>query len=142
MKQSTKAELYLYDLNKNTKNQITRYPSEVQPLGQYPYYASPARWNDATNKISYSSSFNEKSVIKSIDTSGGGNRHLTQNNVKAVWHDVSPDGQWITFDGKLNFKADSTTTQIFLMNFDKRSTKRITRGSGYKQGPVFVMGLN
>jgi len=141
LSKSIEAELYLYDINAKTNTQLTTYPKDAQPIGNYQYRASPPRWNDKSNMISYSSSFDDQSVIKSATHLGEAMRNLTQKNVKAMWHDISADGEWLTFDGQLDFKADSTTTQIFLMNFDKRSSSSITSGAGYKLGPVFVKGV-
>lgn len=137
-KNANKAELYLYNLNTKSNTRLTHYPENAKTFGQYQYHAGPARWNDKLDLISYSSSYDGKSLIKSVTAIGEDKRKLTQSNVKAVWHDISPDGEWITFDGQLDFKSDSATTQIFIMNFDKRSTTSLTRGSGYKHGPVFV----
>lgn len=133
-----KAELYIYDLNTKTQKKLTTYPPDGKTFGHFQYYAGPPRWNDVTHKISYSSSNNKQSNIRSIDSTGLNKTKLTHGNINAVWHDISNDGRWIAFDGQLNFKADSATTQIFVTNVEKRSTNKITNGSGYKQGPVFV----
>lgn len=133
-----KAELYIYNLQNKTKKKLTTYPSNGKTFGHFQYYAGPPRWNDATNMISYSSSNNDQSNIRAIDTTGANKNKITHGNIKAVWHDITTDGRWMAFDGQLNFKADSATTQIFLTNVEKRSTNKITNGKGYKQGPVFV----
>lgn len=132
------SELYLYNLKTTSSSKITSYPTDGNLFGHLQYYANPPRWNNRTNEISYSTSFNNNSIIKSIDLIKKTNNPITHKNIKAVWHDISDNGQWLTYDGQLNFKADSNTTQIFLMDFEKRSTKKLTKGSGYKQGPVFV----
>ncbi len=138
LNEAHKAELYIYDLQTKSKRQLSTYPKDGKTFGHFQYYAGPPRWNDIENRISYSSSNNEKSIINSVNTKGAETKKLTRGNIKAIWHDISLDGKWIAFDGQLDFKADSTTSQIFISNFEKRSSRKITSGSGYKQGPVFV----
>lgn len=133
-----RAELYLYDLNTKERKQLTQYPEDGKPFGHFLYYAGPPRWNDSMDRISFSSSNKGKSIIHSVDIEGKNNKKLTRGNIKAIWHDITTDGKWIAFDGQLDFKADSTTSQIFISNFEKRNTIKITNGSGYKQGPVFL----
>jgi len=135
---ATMAELYQYDMKTKANKKLTNYPKDGKTFGNYQYHAGPPRWNNKTNVISYSSSSNGTSVIKSVTPKGEAKRKLTQHNVKAVWHDISSDGEWMVFDGQLDFKADSNTTQIFITNYKTRNTKSITRGNGYKQGPVFI----
>ncbi len=135
---SNEAELYSYHLETGEKNRITKYADSSSTFGHYQYHASPPRWNKHLNKITYSSSSNGESNIKAIDLQKQEPKTLTQRNVKSIWHDISSNGKYMAYDGQLDFKADSTTSQIFIMDFDKRSSKKITVGHGYKQGPVFV----
>ena len=138
LSKSNEAELYSFNLKTHQKRKISKYPEDALTFAQYKYHASPPRWNPQYGKITYSSSLNNTSKIKAIDTLKMKSKSLTQGNVKAVWHDISPDGKLLAFDGQLDFKADSITTHIFIMDFENRSAKRLTNGSGYKQGPVFV----
>lgn len=131
-------ELYTYNLITQEKIKITQYPQNDSTFGIFQYRASPARWNDKLGKITYSSSRNGQSKIMSIETDSYKTKSLTQGNVKSVWHDVSPDGQFLVFDGQLDYKADSTTSHIFIMDFKNRNSKRITKGSDFKWAPVFV----
>lgn len=138
LSKSNKAELYSFNLATQEKQRITKYPANASTFDHYQYYAGPPRWNPKYGKITYSSSSNGHSKIKAIDNIELKPKSLTQRNVKAIWHDISPDGRYLAFDGQLDLKADSATSHIFIMDFDLRSANKLTIGNGYKQGPVFV----
>lgn len=135
---TNEAELYRYNLKTLEKVKITKSPPNTMTFGKHQYHASPPRWNSEYGKITYSSSVNQLSTIKSLDLQERTSQSITQRNVKAIWHDISADGKYLVYDAQLDFKADSTTTQIFVMDFEKRNARRLTIGPGYKQGPVFV----
>lgn len=132
------AELYSMTLQTKEVIKITSYPSNGKTFAQYQYYAGPPRWNQALGKITYSSSNNGHSLIKSLDPIGTPPKSLTQKNLQSVWHDISPEGRYLAFDGQLDYRADSTTSNIYIMDFEKRNAKKLTVGRGFKQGPVFI----
>ena len=138
LSRSNEAELYSFNLTSQEKKKITNYPPNTSTFGNFQYYAGPPRWSPKYGKITYSSSSNNHSRIKAIDTIKIKPKSLTGHNIKSIWHDISPDGRYLTFDGQLDFKADSASSDIFIIDFDLRSATKLTIGNGYKQGPVFV----
>ena len=135
---SQEAELYSFNLATGEKKRITNHIGKASNIDDPLYWAGPARWNPRNDKITYSSNFKNISTIISMDITEKKTKSLTQKNVKAIWHDVSPDGNFLAYDGQLDFKADSATTHIFIMDFEKCTSKKLTSGDKFKQGPVFV----
>lgn len=130
-------ELYIINADGSGMRQLTHYPPDDTLSQWYQYHAGPPVWEPNRNVITFNSVQGGFSSIFEIKPDGTGQRKLTPDSLSATWHDWSPDGKWLVFDGYI--RSDTVRNyDIFLMNYEARTIQRVTTDTLYQQAPVFV----
>lgn len=128
-------EIWVMTLKGGAMRQVSRYPSDEIGENQHFYHAGPPRWEPNRNLISFMSFQDSTYDIYTVCPDGSDLRRLTPHDFNYGWHDWSPDGSQIVYDGS-NVKNENY--DIYLMNADGTGIRRLTTDSTYEQSPVFV----
>lgn len=130
-------EIFVADADGSNPVQITTYPADDPDRKSYGYHAGPPRWHPGGEFITYQSKQNGKYMLYAVTPDGNKQWKLRENNeLNEGWHDWSPDGKWLAFEG---FNDDQSEFNIYLVNWDTKETKRLTDNEKlYLQAPVFV----
>ena len=133
---TTHEELYLMNDDGRGLTQLTRYPEDDPSAKEFGYKAGSAKWHPTENFVSYVSKQDGRNSIFAITPDGARQWKLIDNPDSEGWHDWSPDGKWLVYNGS---DAEETQYQIFLMNWSTKETKQLT-DSTYKSqlAPVFL----
>ena len=133
---STHEELFLMNEDGSELTQLTHYPEANPSAREYGYRAGSARWHPTENFISYVSLQDGRHSIFAITPDGKKQWKLIDNPESEGWHDWSPDGKWLVFNG-----SDKAETQyhIVLMDWKTKKGKQLTDTTYKSQlAPVFI----
>lgn len=132
---SAHEELYLMNADGTGLTQLTHYPEENPSAKEYGYRAGAARWHPTENFISYVSKQDGRHSIFAITPDGQRQWKLIENPESEGWHDWSPDGRWLVFNGS---DAAENHFHIELMNWETKERRVLTDSTVSALGPVFV----
>jgi TolB protein len=116
--------------------QLTHYPEDNVSVKEYGYKAGASRWHPTDNFITYVSKQDGRHSIFAVTPDGSKQWKLTDNMIAEGWHDWSPDGKWLAFNGS---DVEESQFHITLMNWQTKEQKQLTDNT-YKsqQAPVFL----
>lgn len=130
-------ELYIINDNGTGMRKLTDYPESDTLSDWWEYRAAPPRWR-SDSLITYTSVQKGKSQLLQHNLNSGKTKKIHTGNMEPIWHDVSADGNYIVYDGSINFKADKGYYYINIINQEKRNSDMISPGKVVHQAPVFV----
>lgn len=128
-------ELWMLDVDKGARRQLTHYPPADSTRNPHQYHAGPPLWAPNQNLISFISDRGGSYSIFTIHPDGSGERQLTPDGFDQGWHAWSPDGRWIVYDGT---PSDHYDYNIYLMRADGSDLRQLTHDPLTEQAPVFV----
>lgn len=133
-----KEGLYIINVNGSGMKQLTHYPETDTTAPWFTYKAGPPHLHPTEHFISYTSYQNGKYSLYGISLDGQKKQwKLTANELWEVYHEWSPDGNWLVTDLS-NFKQ--TQFDIGLLNWKTKELKILTDTSyHYEQSPNFVL---
>jgi TolB protein len=130
-------EIYVINEDGTDLKKLTEYPKSDSTAQWYSYKAAPPRWHPTENFISYASFQNGKYSLYGVTPDGKKNWKLTDNPQSEVYHNWSPDGNWLVMDLS---DTKETKYQIGLMNWKTKELRILTDTIyDYQQSPVFVL---
>ncbi len=134
-KRSGHGELWMMDASGGEQRRLTRYPEDDDTLrDKRGYHAGPPVWEPNRDLISFCSKRNGNYSIFTVKPDGSGLAQVTPDGRDEMWHDWSPDGRWLAFDGT----QDGKNYDIYLRSADGGEIKRLTDDPAFEQAPVFV----
>jgi TolB protein len=133
---STHEELYLMNEDGSILKQLSYYPENNLAPHEHGYRAGTPRWHPTENFISYVSNQNGRNSIFAVLPDGTKQWKLFTNPNADGWHDWSPDGNWLVYNGN---KLNDRQFHIFLMNWKTKEIFQLTDTTYKSQlGPVFI----
>jgi TolB protein len=132
-----KEEIYLINLDGSRLKKLTNYPESDTTAPWYAYKAGPPHLHPTENFISYASYQNGKYSLYAISLDGKKQWKLTNNELWEVYHEWSPDGNWLVMDVS---NPEETHYDIGLLNWKTKEMKILTDTLfHYQQSPNFVI---
>lgn len=129
-------ELFIMNEDGSNPKQITNYPADDNTAEWFNYHAGPPTWNARSNRITYTSLQRGSHSIFAIMPDGSFLRQISDDGFHQGWHDWSPDGKEIVFDGS-DTTADSDFN-IFIMKNNGSDVRQLTDDPVFEQAPLFV----
>jgi len=130
-------EIYIINEDGTGLTKLTEYPETDRTAPWYAYRAGPPQWHPQENFISYASYQNGKYSLYGVSTDGSDNWKLTNNSQSEVYHNWSPDGNWLVTDMS---DTSETKYQIGLVNWKTKDLTVLTDTIyKYQQSPVFIV---
>jgi TolB protein len=130
-------EVYLMNRDGSQQKRLTHFPENDPAASSYGYKAGALKWHPTENFISYASSRGTETFIFGVSPDGTQNWQISKGDKREVYHDWSPDGNWLTFEQY----QDTVSKQyhIVLMNWKTKESRILTDTLIKTQlAPVFV----
>lgn len=127
-------ELWIMDEFGKNRRQLTSYPPHDSSASKHEFRAGSPRWRQ-DNTISYSSKRNNNYSIFTINPDGTELTQVTGDGLNQLWHDWSPDGTLLTYDG---WEINGDKYSIYLSDADGKNVKQLTNQYQLEQAPAFV----
>lgn len=127
-------ELWLMDLETGATRQLTHFPGDDPAAGEHAYHAGPPRWVPGKDLISFCSKRGGRYSIYTIHSDGTGLERLPLGENDRIYHDWSPDGRYLAFDGT----DGQENYDVYIRDMETGEMRRLTDDPTYEQGPVFV----
>lgn len=128
-------ELWVMNDDGTNRRQLTHYPVSDTTARWHDYHAGPPRWQPRANRISFPAKRNGRYSLFTIKPDGTDFRQLTSDGHNQLWHDWSPDGSLLVYDG---WETGSRSYRIFLADADGGKPRQLTGEFRVEQAPVFV----
>lgn len=129
-------ELFVMNDDGTDLRQLTVYPDGDTTAMWFEYHAGQPIWEPNSNRISYVSKQNGSHSIYSVHPQSIDNLIVTEGAFDQGWHNWSPDGSMLVFDGADT--TDAPNYDIYLMNMISGEVDRLTFDTLYQQAPHFV----
>ena len=130
-------EIYIINVDGTGLKQLTSYPESDSTAPWYAYKAGPPRQHPTEKFISYASFQNGKYSLFGVTIDGKKQWKLTNNDLMEIYHDWSPDGNWLVTDLA---DLEEKHFNIGLINWKTKELKILTDSSyQYQQSPNFVL---
>lgn len=135
-------ELFLMDVDGANLRQLTHYPANDTTADWFLYHAGEPRWyvsRAGEERISFISFRKGNHSIFSIRPDGSDERQETADGFDEDWHDWSPDGRYLVYDGTpLTKEEERPVYDIHLMDVHTGQVTRLSTDTLTEQAPVFV----
>jgi TolB protein len=132
-----KEDLYIINVNGSGMKQLTHYPETDTTAPWFAYKAGPPHLHPTEHFISYASYQKGKYSLYGISLDGQKQWKLTDIQLWEVYHEWSPDGNWLVTDLS---NSKQTQFDIGLLNWKTKELKILTDTSyHYQQSPNFVL---